>query len=123
MKAILSAETREQLNATLPQLFKLSIMMLNDYAAAIEEEADAAAQTPAPTPVATPTPALVETPTERIRLRDRGKNATSAVPVSTPVTVLEPEAEEQGKEEKATEGEELEAPATPPKDRGKNATN
>ncbi len=125
MKAILSAETREQLNATLPQLFKLAVMMLNDYAAAVEQDIDGlevvppAAQTPAPTPAATPAPTLVEAPTERIRLRDRGKNATSAVPAPTPVTVLEPEVEEP----LLWEQEYLEAPATPPKDRGKNAKN
>jgi hypothetical protein len=105
MKAILTAETKAQLNATLPQLFKLAVMMLNDYAAAVEEEADgvevippAATPAPTPAPVATPGPSLVpepvaslegasevtdpdapETEVEEVveRKRDRGKNATN----------------------------------------------
>ena len=136
MVQVLSAETKEQLNATLPQLFKLAVMMLNDYAKSVEEEANgtevippnfAATQVPpavtaipGPTVAAVtaiPGPTVVEA-TRRRFFRDRGNEATALA--STPATVLEPEAEEP---EKATEGEELETPATPPKDRGKNATN
>lgn len=123
MVQVLSAETKEQLNATLPQLFKLAVMMINDYAKSVEEEANGTEVIPPNPPAVTaiPGPTVVEAPTFPTRrrfFRDRGNEATALA--STPATVLEPEAEEP---EKATEGEELETPATPPKDRGKNATN